>query len=109
MVTAKEVSWSSLQLLQVTPDVLCECFLQTSFLHTSQHCFNNHLTFFIVMFFIVATGFCNGGRHGLQSLTLIGLSGIKSSLLSTSLTLSFPTSLSLSVSANISPKALAPV
>src|SRR6218665_338407 len=26
-------------LLQVNPDVLCECFLQTGFLHTSQHCF----------------------------------------------------------------------
>src|SRR6218665_1215873 len=29
----------SLQLLQVTPDVLCECFLQTGCLHISQHCF----------------------------------------------------------------------
>ena len=29
----------SFQLLQITPDVLCECFLQTDFLHTTQHCF----------------------------------------------------------------------
>lgn len=29
----------SLQLLQVTFIVLCECFLQTGFLNTSQHCF----------------------------------------------------------------------
>jgi len=34
-----EVIGPSLQLLQVTPDVLCACFMQASFLHTSQHCF----------------------------------------------------------------------
>src|SRR6218665_3792352 len=34
-----QISQGSLQLLLDTPDVLCECFLQAGFLHTSQHCF----------------------------------------------------------------------
>src|SRR6218665_3589505 len=47
------VSGPSLQLLLVTPNVLCECFLQISFLHTSQHCFNNHVPPFFLDCYIL--------------------------------------------------------
>src|SRR6218665_1888565 len=110
MATVKEVSGPSLQLLQVTPDVLCECFLQTSFLHTSQHCFNNHIPpHFLHCYALHRQYWISQWGLTLSSISDIGLSDVKSSSISPSLTLTYPISLLLSVSANISPKALARV
>ena len=120
-----------MQLLQVTPDVLCQCFLQTNFLHVSlyyilvnpyflhgnivwastyftmQHCFNNHvlphfLDCYALHRWYWISKWC---QHCLQSLTLVHLVAYKSFIafiLANFITLL--TSSSLSVSAYVSPK-----